>query len=125
MQTLSQRLTNTGGMNPIREATRCLRTIRDKNPTINAFVRLRPDHAVLAEAHAAHLRHQSGSPASALDGLTFAVKDNLCTKDVHTSCSSRTLIDFKPGYDATVVAKLRECGAILLGKANMDEFGMG
>lgn len=60
-----------------------------------------------------------------LYGIPVAIKDNMCTEGVQTSCASKALVPYKPPYDATVVRKIREAGAVITGKTNLDEFAMG
>ncbi|NKB41474.1 MAG: Asp-tRNA(Asn)/Glu-tRNA(Gln) amidotransferase GatCAB subunit A, partial [Ilumatobacter sp.] len=67
----------------------------------------------------------AGIDPGPLAGVPVALKDNLCTQGIPTTCSSKILGNWKPPYDATVVTRLREAGAIVLGKTNLDEFAMG
>ncbi|ALC47163.1 gatA, partial [Drosophila busckii] len=95
-----------------------------KLQTLNAFIRLTPEQA-RQQAKEATDRYAKQQAKSNLDGVTIAIKDNFCTANVPTTCASRMLENFVPPYDATVYARLRQVGAVLLGKTNMDQFGMG
>jgi aspartyl-tRNA(Asn)/glutamyl-tRNA(Gln) amidotransferase subunit A len=91
--------------------------------TLNAFISVTRESA-LREAQAADAALAAGS-GGPLTGVPIAHKDLFCTQGVRTSCGSRMLDNFVSPYDATVVAKLKASGAVMLGKTNMDEFAMG
>ena len=90
---------------------------------LNAVITETPERA-LAMADASDARRAAGEPG-ALDGLPIIIKDLYCTKGVRTTAGSHILGDFVPTYESTVTAKLWDAGAVMLGKANMDEFAMG
>lgn len=107
-----------------REATQYfLDRIAQHDKNYNSFITVTAEQA-LAEADAADARRAAGK-AAFLTGVPFAHKDIFCTQGVRTSCGSRMLDNFISPYDATVVAKYREQGLVMLGKTNMDEFAMG
>ncbi|HET9312939.1 MAG TPA: amidase, partial [Nitrospira sp.] len=91
---------------------------------IKAFVTQAKD-AALQQAAGLDARLKGWRKTMPLTGMPLAIKDNLCTEGVTTTCASRTLQHFIPPYDATVIAKLRAQDYILLGKTNLDEFAMG
>ena len=90
---------------------------------LNAFITVLDEHA-LDRAKTVDQKIRSGS-AGPLAGMIVAVKDIFSTKDVRTTCGSKILSNYMPPYDAHVVSKLKEADAIIIGKTNMDEFGMG
>jgi aspartyl-tRNA(Asn)/glutamyl-tRNA(Gln) amidotransferase subunit A len=94
------------------------------NPALNAFKSITADHA-LARAAALDAAHASGRPTGSLHGVPVALKDNMCTRGLETTASSRILDGFVPPYSATVVERLERAGAIVIGKTNLDEFAMG
>ncbi len=97
------------------------------DPDLHAFLSV-DDERARAEAAAWDARYAyaaSGDGLPPLAGVPVAIKDNMCTHGVPTTCGSRILDGWHPPYDATVVARLREAGAIVIGKTNLDEFAMG
>ncbi|MGD9842081.1 MAG: Asp-tRNA(Asn)/Glu-tRNA(Gln) amidotransferase subunit GatA [Steroidobacteraceae bacterium] len=100
-----------------------LQRIERFNAELNAFITVTPELA-LAQAAAADARIAAGN-ATALTGLPLAHKDIFCTDGVLTSCGSKMLSNFVSPYDATVVARMKLEGLVMLGKTNMDEFAMG
>jgi aspartyl-tRNA(Asn)/glutamyl-tRNA(Gln) amidotransferase subunit A len=91
---------------------------------LNVFVSLRAD-AARAEAAECDARRRASGARSALDGIPIALKDNLAQKGEPCGCASRILEGYVSPFDATAVARLRAAGAIVVGRANMDEFAMG
>ncbi|MCR5833825.1 MAG: Asp-tRNA(Asn)/Glu-tRNA(Gln) amidotransferase subunit GatA [Selenomonadaceae bacterium] len=91
---------------------------------IGAYIEITRDKAT-ADAKAVDEKISRGEKISALEGIPCAVKDNICTKGIRTTCASKILENFVPPYDATAYNKLSAQNPILIGKANMDEFAMG
>lgn len=106
------------------EATRALLArIEATDSRVNAYITVTPDEA-LAAAEAADRRIAAGA-MTPLTGVPVALKDIFVTRGIRTTCGSKILGKFIPPYDGTVVAKLREAGAVIVGKLNQDEFAMG
>jgi aspartyl-tRNA(Asn)/glutamyl-tRNA(Gln) amidotransferase subunit A len=110
-------------LSPVEVTQFYLERIRSLNAKINAFITV-TEHDALAQARLAEKRILSGD-AEPLTGVPLALKDVLCTRGVPTTCGSNILRGFIPPYDAFIVKRLRNAGAVFLGKTNMDEFAMG
>ncbi|MBN93872.1 MAG: Asp-tRNA(Asn)/Glu-tRNA(Gln) amidotransferase GatCAB subunit A [Deltaproteobacteria bacterium] len=91
---------------------------------LNAFLSLDPEGAQQAAAKADE-ELASGHDRGPLHGVPVAIKDNICTQGMPTTCASQFLDNFAPPYDATAVQRLRDAGAVIIGKTNLDEFAMG
>ena len=105
----------------------CLSRIADLDQTIHAFLTVVPDKALRAARNADQVMQNDSGVLNTkpLLGIPVAIKDNFCTQGMRTTASSKILDNFVPPYDATVVRKLKEAGAIILGKTNMDAFAHG
>ena len=100
-----------------------LARIEKADAQIGSYITVCPDEA-LAAAGKADERIAKGE-ATLLTGIPVGIKDNICTEGIKTTCASKMLYNFVPPYDATVTKRLKNEGAVILGKLNMDEFAMG
>ena len=111
-------------LTPVEAVSACLGAVEKYDEKINAFISLDPQRA-LARAEEIQKKIETGEKLSRLAGVPLAVKDNISTKEFKTTCASKMLKGFEPTYNATVIDKLEKAGLIIIGKLNMDEFGMG
>ncbi|NLL47607.1 MAG: Asp-tRNA(Asn)/Glu-tRNA(Gln) amidotransferase subunit GatA [Firmicutes bacterium] len=123
MKKLAHRL-ETGQVSSQEIVTQYLETIKEQEAVVNAFITV-DEEGALKQAEEADRRRALGRPLSPWDGIPIAVKDNISTEGLRTTCASKFLANYRPLFDATVVAKLRSSGLPILGKTNLDEFAMG
>ncbi len=98
--------------------------INELDPTLNSFLTVNTKKA-LEQAEKIDIQRASGNNLPPLAGIPIAIKDNLCTKGLKTTCASNILSNFVPPYESTVTERLLKSGAVIIGKTNMDEFAMG
>ena len=109
-----------GHLTPLEVVEHYEQVIQERDGLINAFI---TPTLELAREQAAAL--SDPEPTSPVWGVPLAIKDNIAVEDVELTCGSRILLGYRAPYDATAVARLRQAGAVILGKANLDEFAMG
>ena len=113
-----------GKTTAVEAAEAVLARIEEEDKKYNCYVTVDRDGA-LAQAKAVQTRIEAGELAGPLAGVPMAVKDNICTEGLLTTCSSKILHNFVPTYTAEALKNLQKAGAVILGKTNMDEFAMG
>jgi len=101
-----------------------LKNIDKREDELNCYVTVTAEDAILSAKESVK-RFEAHKPLSVLDGITVGIKDVFCTKDVRTTASSKMLDEFVPAYDATVVKKLKNAGAVIVGKNNCDAWAHG
>ncbi|XP_009800995.2 glutamyl-tRNA(Gln) amidotransferase subunit A, chloroplastic/mitochondrial [Nicotiana sylvestris] len=104
-------------------ATTFLQRLRHTEPQLKSFLYV--SDVVLKEAEEIDRKIANNEELGPLAGVLVGVKDNICTADMPSTAGSKILENYKPPFDATAVGKMKKCGAIVFGKTNMDEFGMG
>ncbi|KAG8522117.1 Glutamyl-tRNA(Gln) amidotransferase subunit A, mitochondrial, partial [Galemys pyrenaicus] len=112
-----------GQITPTELCQKCLSLIK-KTKFLNAYITV-SEEVALKQAEESEKRYKKGHSLGDLDGIPIAVKDNFSTSGIETTCASNMLKGYVPPYNATVVQKLLDQGALLIGKTNLDEFAMG
>ncbi len=101
-----------------------LERIKDIDDVIRSYITIN-DKDALRTAQKLDRKVKNQESLGPLAGIAIGVKDNICTKGIRTTCASKLLQDYSPPYDATVIHRLKQCDAIIIGKVNLDEFAMG
>ena len=114
---------NAGRTSAVEVARAALARIEAADRTLGAFITVDKEQVLARAAEADRRARASG--ALPLAGVPVAVKDNICTRHLRTTCCSKILDNFRPPYHATAVERLEQAGAVIIGKANCDEFAMG
>ena len=105
-------------------AQEVLERIETVEPKVKAFLTVTAESA-LATAKQVDAKIAAGESIGMLEGIPLGIKDNMCTKGIKTTCASQILANFVPPYESTVTQKLKDAGAVFVGKTNLDEFAMG
>ena len=113
-----------GDITAVQAAEASLARIKAMEPSVHAFVTVN-EEKTMEQAGKVQADIEAGRLKGPLAGVPVAIKDNMCTKGMRTTCSSRILGNFIPTYTAQAVSNLEQAGAVILGKTNMDEFAMG
>jgi len=102
-----------------------LKKVKQYDPVLECFTSLQDQEELINQAKLSDERRAQGKQAGPIDGIPVAVKDNIHSMGLKTTCASKILTNYNPPYDATSVRKIKEQGAIVFGKTNLDEFAMG
>ena len=116
---------NAGETTAVEAAKDALAQIKEKEESIHSYVTVLDEAQILEKAGEVQKKIQAGELTGPLAGVPVAIKDNMCTEGILTTCSSKILGNFVPTYSSEAVKKLEEAGVVLIGKTNMDEFAMG
>ena len=114
-----------GETTAVEAAKDALARIKEKEESIHSYVTVLDEAQILEKAGEVQKKIQAGELTGPLAGVPVAIKDNMCTEGILTTCSSKILGNFVPTYSSEAVKKLEEAGVVLIGKTNMDEFAMG